>query len=269
MFPYIPLGDWLLLDSWRVMITVGILGGSLVSFFLLQGEIGRFRAGLLVASMVLGALFGAHLAHWLLHPGLSGWDLSGILVFWKDGHSLLGALAFCALLLLAISRIVPHIFFWPTADAFSLGAPVGLFFARIGCYMKGCCWGTPIGEGHPFHGLSVKLVRNSLLTLHPVQLYSATAALAIFCILLALRRRSKTPGLLTVLFVLLYASARFLLEFFRGDTPSLFAGLTLYQGVCILLLLAGSVLLFLRVRETRHEGSGVRDQGSGTHAPPP
>ena len=269
MFPYIPLGDWLLLDSWRVMITVGILGGSLVSFFLLQGEIGRFRAGLLVASMVLGALFGAHLAHWVLHPGLSGWDLSGILVFWKDGHSLLGALAFCALLLLTISRIVPHIFFWPTADAFSLGAPVGLFFARIGCYMKGCCWGTPIGEGHPFHGLSVKLVRNSLLTLHPVQLYSATAALAIFCILLALRRRSKTPGLLTVLFVLLYASARFLLEFFRGDTPSLFAGLTLFQGVRILLLLAGSVLLFLRFRETRDVGSGVRAQGSGTHAPLP
>ncbi len=249
MFPYIPLGDWLLLDSWRVMITVGILGGSLVSFLLLQGEIGRFRAGLLVASMALGALFGAHLAHWLLHPGLSGWDLYGILVFWRNGHSLLGALAFCAALLLAISRIVPGISFWPTADAFSLGAPVGLFFARIGCYMKGCCWGTPIQEGHPFHGLSVKLIRNSLLTLHPVQLYSAAAALAIFCILLAVRRRRKTPGLLSVLFLLLYASARFFLEFFRGDTPALFTGLTLYQGVCILLLVAGMYLLVSRLRD--------------------
>ena len=35
MFPYIPLGDWLLLDSWRVMITVGILG---------VGRIGRLHA---------------------------------------------------------------------------------------------------------------------------------------------------------------------------------------------------------------------------------
>ncbi|MGW8320855.1 MAG: prolipoprotein diacylglyceryl transferase, partial [Thermodesulfobacteriota bacterium] len=243
MFPYIPLGDWLLLDSWRVMITVGFLGGSLVSFFLLQGELGRFRACLLVASMVLGALFGAHLAHRLLHPGISGWNLQGILVFWRDGYSLLGALAFCALLLIIISRIVPEISFWPTADAFSLGAPVGLFFARIGCYMKGCCWGTPIGGKHPFHGLSVKLVRNDLLTLHPVQLYSAAAALTIFCILLTLRRRTKTPGLLAVLFLLLYAAARFILEFFRGDTSALFAGLTLYQGICVLLFLAGTVLL--------------------------
>jgi phosphatidylglycerol:prolipoprotein diacylglycerol transferase len=263
MFPYVTLGDWLLLDSWRVMIALGILGGSLVSFFRLQGEMGRFRAGLLVASMVLGALFGAHSAHWLLHPGLSGRDLSGILVFWSNGHSLFGALTFCALLLLAISRMFPHISFWPAADAFSLGAPVGLFFARIGCYMKGCCWGTQIQEGHPLHGLSVKLVRNDLITLHPVQLYSATAALAIFCILLALRGRSKTPGLLTVLFILLYTSARFLLEFFRGDTPALLAGLTLHQVICIFLFLSGSFLLLLRLRETREEGSGVRDQGSG------
>jgi phosphatidylglycerol:prolipoprotein diacylglycerol transferase len=251
MFPYIPLSDWLLLDSWRVMISLGILAGSLVSLILLQGEIGRLRATLLVASMAASSLFGAHLAYWLLHPGLYGWDLYGILVFWKDGHSLLGAFGVCALLLLAISRIVPGIAFWPTADAFALGVPVGLFFARIGCYMKGCCWGTPIGEGHPFHGLSVKLVRNDLLTLHPVQLYSAAAALAVFGILLALRRRNKTPGILTILFILLYASARFFLEFFRGDTPALFAGLTLYQGVCLALFASGTGLLIFLLRDAR------------------
>jgi prolipoprotein diacylglyceryltransferase len=69
--------------------------------------------------------------------------------------------------------------------------------------------------------------------------------------------------LLTVLFILLYTSARFLLEFFRGDTPALLAGLTLHQVICILLFLSGSFLLLLRLRETREEGSGVRDQGSG------
>ncbi len=249
MFPFIPLGDRLLLDSWRVMMTAGILGGSLVALIVLRGEIGRVKAFHLVASMAVGALFGAHLAHWLLHPGLFRWDLHRILVFWRDGHSLLGALVFCAALLLAISRIVPGISFWPTADAFSLGVPVGLFFARIGCYMKGCCWGTPIQEGHPFHGLSVKLIRNSLLTLHPVQLYSAAAALAIFCILLAVRRRWKTPGLLSVLFLLLYAAARFFLEFFRGDTRALFANLTFYQGICLALFLAGMYLLVSRLRD--------------------
>ena len=134
------------------------------------------------------------------------------------------------------------------ADA--LGVPLGLSLARIGCYMKGCCWGTPIPEGHPFYGAPGKLIRNSLVTLHPVQLYSAAAALAIFGILLAVRRRWKAPGLLTALFMLLYAAARFSLEFFRGDTPALFGRLTLYQGICILLFSAGICLCLLFVRKT-------------------
>jgi phosphatidylglycerol:prolipoprotein diacylglycerol transferase len=251
MFPFIPLGDRLILDSWRLMLAVGILGGSLVSWIVLQREIGRFRASLLVPSMAVSALLGAHLAHYLLHPGLARWDLHRLLVFWSNGHSLIGAPAVCVLVLLAISRLAPGISFWQTADAFSLGTPIGLFFARIGCYMKGCCWGIPIEEGHPFHGLSVKLIRNDLLTLHPVQLYSAAAALAIFCTLLAVRSRQKTPGLLTVLLLLLYAPARFFLEFFRGDTEALLANLTLHQWICTVVFLAGALLLYLLLRRAR------------------
>ncbi len=251
MFPFIPLGDRFLLDSWRVLVTAGILGGSFVSWIVLQAEIGRLRALLLAALMAAGALFGAHLAHGLLLPGLSSPEPYRILRFWRDGYSLIGAFVFCPILLFVLSRIVPGIHFWQAADAFSLGTPVGLFFARIGCYMKGCCWGTPIQEGHPFYGLSVKLIRNSLVTLHPVQLYSAAAALAIFCLLLAVRRVQRTPGLLSALFVLLYACARFLLEFYRGDARPLCPGLTIHQGICILLFAVGICLVFPLLRKSR------------------
>ncbi len=258
MFPFIPLGDRILLDSWRVMMTLGILGGSLVSLWVLKPEIGRARAWIVVALMVGGALFGAHLAHWLLRPGLSR-DPYRLLVFWKDGHSLFGALAFCTVLLVLASRILPGLPFWTTADAFALGVPVGLFFARIGCYMKGCCWGTPIPKGHPLEGLSVKLLYNQVVALHPVQLYSAAAALAIFCTLVAFRRRQKTPGLLAALFLVLYSFARFFLEFFRGDTRAqTFLGvLTIYQLICVLLFLSGICLLILLLRSRRHQGPGI------------
>jgi phosphatidylglycerol:prolipoprotein diacylglycerol transferase len=251
MHPYITLGHGVVLDSWRASITLGILAGGAVSLIVLKGKIGHARALTVVSLMVVAALFGAHVAHWLFTPGPLHRDLLWILTFWKDGHSLFGALAFCAVLLLAISLAFPGLPFWTTADAFSLGVPLGLFFARIGCYLKGCCWGTPIREGHPFYGISVKLVHNSLLVLHPVQLYSAAAALAIFCILLFVRRRQKHPGLLAGLFLLLYASARFFLEFFRGDTQRLpFLGhFTIYQGICTLLFLIGISLLFLLLRK--------------------
>jgi phosphatidylglycerol:prolipoprotein diacylglycerol transferase len=250
MHPYITLGDAFVLDSWRVSITMGILAGSLVAWIVLNREVGHTRATIVIGLMAVGALFGAHLAASLLSPGPAHRDLPWVLAFWRGGHSLFGALAFCTVLLLVTSRALPGIPFWPTADAFALGVPLGLFFARIGCHMKGCCWGIPIGEGHPFHGFSVKLIRNDLLVLHPVQLYSAAAALAIFCALLAVHRRQKTPGLLASLFVLLYSSARFFLEFFRGDAQSLrfFPFLTIYQGICMILFLAGLGLLIFILR---------------------
>jgi phosphatidylglycerol:prolipoprotein diacylglycerol transferase len=250
MFPFISLGSRIVLDSWEVMVALGIFAAALVAILALRGETGGTRACMLALAMAVGAVLGAHLSHWLLHPGPIRWDPAGLLLFWRDGHSLIGAPIFCGLLLLLISRIVPSVPFWPTADAFSLGAPLGLFFARIGCYLKGCCWGIPIREGHPFFGLSVKLVRNTMISLHPVQLYSAAAALAVFFILLAVRPRQKTPGILTALLVLLYAPARFFLEFYRGDTKAApFLGpLAVHQGICLLLVPAGILLLYRRVR---------------------
>ena len=216
---------------------------------------GRFRAGLLVASMVLGALFGAHLGP-LASP--SGYFRLGSV---RNPRFLEGRAQpdrRPGLLCIAAARNFPNrpgYLVWADSGRLLARGTRRPFFARVGCYMKGCCWGTPIQEGHPFFGLSVKLIRNSLLTLHPVQLYSAAVALAIFCILLALRRRSKTPGMLAALFLLLHAAARFFLEFFRGDTPTLFAGLTLSQGVCILLFVAGSFLLVLLLRDPRQPTS--------------
>lgn len=263
MLPYIALGDRFLLDAWQLMVSVGIASGGLVAFLALRRRMGQVKALLLVVSMAVAAAFGAHLAHGLFHPGPARWDPHRLFLFWRNGHSLIGAPAFCFLLLFLISRTVPGVSFWPSADAFSLGAPLGLFFARIGCYMKGCCWGTPIDEGHLFYGVSVKLVRNTLVTLHPVQLYSAAASLAIFCLLLGLHTRRRTPGVLTACLLLLYAPARFFLEFYRGDTRALWANLTLHQWICILLVPTGTFLLCLLVRKARREGSGVRDQGSG------
>jgi phosphatidylglycerol:prolipoprotein diacylglycerol transferase len=97
----------------------------------------------------------------------------------------------------------------------------------------------------------MKLLNHRLLALHPVQLYSAAAALAIFLTLLIVRKRQKKPGFVTALFALLYASARFFLEFFRGDTQALIGIFTMYQLVCAFLFLAGVGFWIHLVRTTR------------------
>jgi phosphatidylglycerol:prolipoprotein diacylglycerol transferase len=53
--------------------------------------------------------------------------------------------------------------------------------------------------------------------LHPVQLYESAACLVLFAILVTLGRRTHRDGEIIVTYTLLYAVARFGLEFFRGD----------------------------------------------------
>lgn len=251
MHPYISLGHKILLDAYFAMLTAGIIAGSLVSFVFLYKAIGWWRAMVIVGIMIWGTLFGSHLAYCIMHWDVYRTEPFRILAIWRDGHSFLGAPAFCGILLLMLSKTVPGIPFLATADAFALGMPLGLVFARIGCYLRGCCWGIPIARGHIFYGISYKLLNYRLTALHPVQLYSAAVDLIIFISLLLVRKKQKRDGLLTGAFFFMYAEARFTLEFFRGDThriPCLW-NLSIHQFVCIFLFLASLFFLYFLLKK--------------------
>ncbi len=250
MHPFITVTRQIYLDSWWVMMTAALTAGSLVALLSLRREVGWGRALFVVLAMVWGALFGAHLAHYIFHPWMFRKDPLGVLAFWGDGQSFIGAPAFCLLLLPILAAWIRELKFWPATDAFALGVPAGLFFARLGCYMKGCCWGTPIGETHPLHGFAWKLIDNQMTALHPVQLYGSLAALVIFAILLWVRRKVNSPGVVSAVFLLLYCISRFVLEFFRADTGgrTLFGYLTLHQEICLALAPVALLVLCLRLR---------------------
>jgi phosphatidylglycerol:prolipoprotein diacylglycerol transferase len=253
MVPFLSLSRSLVLDSWYVMLVAGIALGSLIPLRILSRQIGWGRSLLVVAIMVWAAMFGAHLLHAALHPQAFHNRTLELLIFWKGGHSFLGALALAPLVLLLLSRILPGLCFLAGADAFALGIPVGLVFARIGCHLKGCCWGTPLPEIHPLQGISRKLVENHLLDLHPVQLYSAAGALLLFLVLVFLGKRCRSPGVLSGAFAFLYGAGRFFLEFFRGDSAGqrVFGGLSIHQGLSLVLVAAAiGFLVLLRPSRT-------------------
>ena len=55
------------------------------------------------------------------------------------------------------------------------------------------------------------------VALHPVQLYESIVCAVLFVVLLRLKRRTRFDGEVILSYTLLYAVARFILEFFRGD----------------------------------------------------
>ncbi len=145
-----------------------------------------------------------------------------------------------------------------TADLFAPALALGHAFGRVGCFLAGCCHGSPTtcpvsviftdpaSEVNPLY-LGVPL--------HPTQLYEAAGNLAIFFILNAALRRSlagKLPaGAVLVLYGGLYSLERFFIEFLRGDDRgALRLGLSPAQLISAAAF-AAAVILFTKLHAVK------------------
>lgn len=91
-------------------------------------------------------------------------------------------------------------------------------FGRMGCFMAGCCYGAPHDGLFSVTFSDPVCAANPLNTpLHPTQLYSSTMILAILVIILFVSRRKQFDGQLFMLYLMLYAIGRSIIEIFRGD----------------------------------------------------
>ncbi len=90
--------------------------------------------------------------------------------------------------------------------------------------------------------------------LHPTEIYEAIACLAIFFLLARIARRKRFDGQVILAYVLLYAVARFIIEFYRGDAVrgSVFGGwLSTSQFIAILMAIAVALVLPFVARRSR------------------
>ncbi len=84
-------------------------------------------------------------------------------------------------------------------------------------------------------------------TLHPVQLYESAADLLIFAILYRLVRNREHPaGQIIGLYLVLYSTARFIIEFYRVHEQALVGPFSLTQWIALALLATGIALLAYR-----------------------
>jgi phosphatidylglycerol:prolipoprotein diacylglycerol transferase len=107
-----------------------------------------------------------------------------------------------------------------TADVFAPAIALGHAIGRLGCFAAGCCWGVPSNlpwavtftnpEAHQLVGVPLGI------PLHPTQLYEALAEAVIFAILYWRFPRPHRPGAILGLYLVLYPSVRFLVEFVRA-----------------------------------------------------
>jgi phosphatidylglycerol:prolipoprotein diacylglycerol transferase len=91
-------------------------------------------------------------------------------------------------------------------------------FGRMGCFMAGCCYGTPTNStyGVVFRDVN-SLARPQDTHLHPTQLYSVLLITLILATIIILRKRQRFHGQLFLVYLMIYSIGRSIIEVFRGD----------------------------------------------------
>jgi phosphatidylglycerol:prolipoprotein diacylglycerol transferase len=102
------------------------------------------------------------------------------------------------------------------------------------------------------------------LPVHPTQLYSAINGVVLFFVLASFYPFRRRDGQVIAAFAMLYAVARFLVEYLRYDElPFQFDGLTISQNISILMFTAGLGLLLYTVRRPAAvDGVSLQVQGA-------
>lgn len=89
-------------------------------------------------------------------------------------------------------------------------------FGRIGCFLAGCCYGTPMDSWMSITFTNSAYAPNHI-PLFPSQLVSSAFDFIHFFVLCFLFKKKKHPGIIGAFYLVFYSIGRFIIEFFRGD----------------------------------------------------
>ncbi|MFH1065896.1 MAG: prolipoprotein diacylglyceryl transferase [Nanoarchaeota archaeon] len=158
---------------------------------------------------------------------------------WNGGLSFHGGLFGAALAGIWFSR-KKKISFWKLADLTVIPVAIALFLGRVGNFINGELYGriTSVPWAVKFKGVDGFR--------HPSQLYEAMKNLFMFAVLWKLRNRKLKDGVLFSLFIVMYGTLRFFIEFFRQPDEQIgfvLFNLSMGQILCLVMLLIGIPML--------------------------
>ncbi|MGE5618738.1 MAG: prolipoprotein diacylglyceryl transferase [Sphingomonadaceae bacterium] len=140
----------------------------------------------------------------------------------------------------------------PTLKLMDIAAPsmiLGQAIGRIGCFLNGEHQGAPTSLPWATSYVNPRSLAPDSLPRHPAQLYEMLYDLALFGLLLLLRRRLRQDGLLFTLYAALYSFGRFWISALREDAIFLM-GLKEAQVISIaIILFAAPLALYLSRRQ--------------------
>lgn len=286
----IPIGDGFPIFGYGLFLMLGFVVGLLLAWYRAKKTGLSTNATMDVGIIsIFAGVVGARIAFLLLdyHPSHGDYGtFSEWIAVWQGGLTFQGGLFLALIADFAYLR-------WKKISAgrmFDVYAPslaFGVGLGRIGCLLNGCCWGKPAPAGSWFGMLFPENSEPMLIqrmqafeypeewndmvvslgyptgTLDPIPIYATqiVSAIGLFLIGLGLlwaerRWRDRPDGQVIVWFLVVYGIARFIIEFWRDDTPlrygfAGFEGLRLGQWLGLGMVVVGLVLHICLNRQKR------------------
>jgi phosphatidylglycerol:prolipoprotein diacylglycerol transferase len=207
----------------------------------------------LMTFMVIGVLLGGRIGYALLYRWNDFTEDPLILLrVWEGGMASHGGFIGVCIAVLWYARHSKQSPF-PIGDIIVSVVPPGLFFGRIANFINGELWGrtTEVSWGVLFPKAPEVLEG---VARHPSQIYAAT--LEGLCTFVFVQWRfwksdvtQRAPGRLAGEFLIAYAIARIVNEFFRQPDADLIMGMSRGQFYSLFLVLGGAILI--RIAEAR------------------
>jgi len=198
----------------------------------------------------MGIIFGGRLGYVLFYKPDYYWQHPmEILQLWNGGMSFHGGFLGVVIALIAFCRY-HRLSFWKMIDVAACVTPIGLLLGRLANFINGELYGrvTDVSWAMVFP-------RGGDLPRHPSQLYEAfgegVVMFAVFYILQKHTAMLKHPSMAAGLFLWMYGTIRFLVEFAREPDDFLGLlqfGLSMGQWLCVPMILGG---MFVMIRAGR------------------
>lgn len=267
VYPFIIHLGPLEITGYGIMMMVGFLmGGWLIGLELKRRGLREDYAADITVAAVVGGVIGAKLWYVALTRDPGALFSRGGLV-WYGG--LIGGAAAVAIngwRLRVPTRWTAHLVAPALAAAYALG--------RVGCFLvnddygrpTALPWGVKFRQGLPpstaenLHNLfrvpvPAGVDPNTVLAVHPTQLYEVAAMSIVFAVLWKLRRKPWGMGALFGVYLMLAGLERFLVEFVRAKDDRFLGPFTIAQLTSVLLVLIGlAVWTWLRNRPSPEAG---------------
>ncbi len=200
-----------------------------------------------ITFLIIGIILGGRLGYVIFY-NLDYYknNILEIFFIWQGGMSFHGGL---------LGVIIASIWFakknnqdpYLYLDVVSIVAPIGIFFGRVANFINSELYG--IETSLPW---GVKFIKIDDLYRHPSQLYEAFfEGIILFVILLYLRKKFliRSPGFISGMFLLIYSTFRFFIEFLRVPDEQLgyvLLNLSMGQTISLIFLIIGIYLSFTK-----------------------